>query len=109
VIGKQSNNTGELTAILEALDHARKGAVDEVTIYSDSQYAINAIAGSWSREKNRELFDKIDAVAVKIKKVKFEWVKGHSNDPLNERADELCRKQLNLADRKHRPNYSYNI
>ena len=42
---------------------------------------------------NKELWEKLESL-VSNHKVKWEWVKGHSGDAENERADELARKGI---------------
>ena len=44
---------------------------------------------NWKRNKNKDLWDLLDRQMVG-RKVKWKWVKGHSGDPLNERADRLA-------------------
>ena len=42
---------------------------------------------------NKELWEKLESL-VSNHQVKWEWVKGHSGDAENERADELARKGI---------------
>lgn len=109
VEGKQSNNTGELTAIIKALDWATRTGHLSVTIFSDSQYAIKCIVGVWRRKKNVELFEQIDALAMPLHRIHFEWVRGHDGCYENEVVDSLCRKELGLAAPAEKPLYSYAI
>ena len=97
VEGKQSNNTAELTAIIEALKYAETMQAKRVTIYSDSQWCINCIVGTWRAKENLALLAQVDMYAEKCEMVHFEWVQGHSGDASNERVDELCRKALGLG------------
>jgi len=95
VRGKQSNNTGELTAIAEAILYAIKNDYDEVLIYSDSRYSIDSLT-VWNIEKRRkgqkkanyDLIKDILGLMGQID-VSFEWVKGHSENYLNDYADRL--------------------
>lgn len=96
-----TNNRMELMAVicgLEALKHSCR-----VDIYTDSQYVMKGmtewIAG-WERKgwktadnkpvKNAELWQRLQA-AAKPHKLVWNWVKGHSGHPENERADALAR------------------
>lgn len=96
VYGLQTNNTGELTAILKALEYAYNLG-KKVVIYSDSQYAIDS-SSKWhpdrKRTKNRSVknYEIIKRIWVFNEEVKaeFRWVKGHNNNPYNEIADELA-------------------
>ena len=97
-----TNQIGELCAVLEAL-RAHPGA-EPLTIESDSQYAINcstAWVRGWKKNgwknskgqpvKNRELIKAIDhEISQRPDPVKFVWVKGHNNNPGNEKVDHLA-------------------
>lgn len=97
-----TNQIGELCAVLEAL-RAHPGA-EPLTIESDSQYAINC-STTWVRGwkkngwknskgqpvKNRELIKAINReILQRPGPVKFVWVKGHNNNPGNEKVDHLA-------------------
>lgn len=89
VIRHESNNRGELKAIINAVDWCPDGTTIEVR--SDSQYAINTLSGKWQRKKNKELFKQWDKiVAKKGIDVTFKWVRGHSGDKYNEMCDQMC-------------------
>ena len=99
-----TNNIMELTAILEALK-ALKTECD-VELYSDSAYCVNAFNQKWiygwikkgwktsdgSEVKNKEIWQEIYALTQKHK-VSFNKVKGHSDNELNNRCDELAREE----------------
>ena len=82
-----TNNKMELTAAIEGLRHVESGA--RVVLRSDSQYVINTMKLGWKRNKNRDLWEQLDLEA-QLRDVAFEWVRGHADDPLNNRADELA-------------------
>lgn len=100
-----TNNIGELTALLEALEAtAAAGMSDQgLHVLADSQYAINVASKwrigwkkrGWTKAdkkpiKNLALIQRIDR-AMEGRTVTFEWVKGHAGHPLNELADDLAR------------------
>jgi ribonuclease HI len=87
-----TNNRMEITAAIEALRNLPAGA--EVTIHSDSQYLIKTMTLGWKRAKNLDLWHELDA-KVAQRKVRWEWVRGHAGDPLNERADALAQAAAN--------------
>jgi hypothetical protein len=56
---------------------------------SDSEYVVNTMTRNWKRNANLELWRRLDSEAA-LRKVRFEWVRGHGDDRLNQRADELA-------------------
>jgi ribonuclease HI len=82
-----TNNRMEMMAVIEGLKELPEQ--EEVTIYSDSQYVINTMTKNWKRNKNQDLWAKMDA-EVKSRRVKWQWVRGHNGHPLNEEADCLA-------------------
>lgn len=99
-----TNNRMELLAAIRALEAlTRPVAVD---LYTDSQYVRGGITEwmkGWKRNgwktsdkkavKNQELWEQLDKLTAKHE-VAWHWVKGHANDPDNERADELARQGM---------------
>jgi ribonuclease HI len=92
-----TNNRMELLAVIVALE-ALKIPGSDVTIYTDSRYVADAVNKGWVFEwvkkrfkdkKNPDLWLRFLNV-YKNHNVKFVWVKGHANNPLNERCDELA-------------------
>jgi ribonuclease HI len=82
-----TNNRMEMMAVIEGLKELPEE--EQVTIYSDSQYVINTMTKNWKRNKNQDLWAKMDA-EVKSRRVKWQWVRGHNGHPLNEEADRLA-------------------
>ena len=95
-----TNNRMELMAVIAGLEALKKKGLD-VTIYSDSQYVVKAVQEGWLRnwiatnfkggKKNRDLWMRFHELA-KGHKIKFVWVKGHADNPFNNRCDELATK-----------------
>ncbi len=83
-----TNNRMEVMAILRALKETDQYK-EPVTIYSDSQYAINCATGAWQRNKNRDLWKQYENLA-KGRDIRFIWIRGHSGNTYNERCDELA-------------------
>ena len=100
-----TNNIMELTAIKEALKALKVEC--EVELYSDSAYCVNAFTQGWiynwmkkgwktsdgSNVKNKEIWQEIYNLTKKHK-VEFIKVKGHSDNELNNRCDELARSEI---------------
>lgn len=97
-----TNNIMEITAVIEGLKQLKFEC--EVEIYSDSAYVVNAFNNGWiynwmknnwktsGKEpvKNKELWQELYQL-TKRHKVRFIKVKGHSDNELNNRCDELAR------------------
>jgi ribonuclease HI len=104
-----TNNRMELTAVIEGLAALKRPC--KVLLYLDSQYVRKGItewirgwkAKGWmtaSKQpvKNVELWQRLDKlVAEGGHQIEWRWVKGHSGDPGNERADMLANKGVDKA------------
>ncbi len=96
-----TNNRMEITAALAALEALREPC--RVTLYSDSQYLVNAMskgwaqcwqANGWKRNKredavNPDLWERMLDLCRRHT-VEFRWVRGHSGAKENERCDRLA-------------------
>jgi len=88
----------ELWAVIAGLEAISKKHIP-VKIYSDSQYVVNAINKGWLNnwmktdfkggKKNSDLWKKFHALA-KHHSINIIWVKGHADNPYNNRCDELA-------------------
>lgn len=95
---RTTNNRMELMAVIAALEALTREGLT-IKIYSDSQYVVKAIEQGWLRnwiatnfkggKKNRDLWMRFYELAQKHK-LKFVWVKGHADNPMNNRCDELA-------------------
>ena len=99
-----TNNRMELSAVINALEAIKEPC--EVNLYSDSKYVVDSVSKGWvykwktnnwkrGKEKalNVDLWIKLLSLLEKHE-VKFIWVKGHNQNPLNERCDELAREYI---------------
>ena len=82
-----TNNRMELTAAIEGLRATERGA--DVILRSDSRYVVNSMTLHYKRNTNHDLWEQLDAETA-ARRVRFEWVRGHGTDPINNRADELA-------------------
>lgn len=96
-----TNNKMELLGVISALELLREPCC--VELYSDSKYVIDGITKGWARgwkargwkkadktpAKNPELWDRL-LVLLDQHDVRFHWVKGHAENPYNNRCDELA-------------------
>ena len=99
-----TNNRMELMAVIEALTALKRPCA--VTLYLDSEYVRKGItewisgwkARGWRTAakqpvKNVDLWQQLDAlVSGGGHQIDWRWVKGHSGDPGNERADQLANR-----------------
>ena len=87
-----TNNREELKAVGAALRAVRARIGEDpawrIVVRTDSQGVINWLRRSWKRNKNLDLFPHIDPLVDA--RVTFEWVRGHSGEPGNERVDALA-------------------
>ena len=77
----------ELTGAIEGLRATPAGA--QVVLRSDSKYVVDSMTLHYKRNKNHDLWELLDA-EVAARSVRFEWVRGHDTDAINNRADELA-------------------
>ena len=92
-----TNNRMELLAVIVALEML-KGGPHDVHIYSDSKYVVDAVnkrwvfgwqKKGWKGKKNIDLWQRFLKI-YGTQQVAFHWVKGHADNPWNERCDELA-------------------
>lgn len=95
-----TNNRMELMAAIQALESLTRPC--SVQLNSDSIYVLKGITDwmpSWKKRgwktaartpvKNEDLWRRLDAAIAKHK-IEWKWVKGHSGDTGNDRADVLA-------------------
>ena len=112
-----TNNRMEITAALVALEALRESC--QVTLFSDSQYLVNAMskgwarrwqANGWKRNKredavNPDLWERMLELC-RQHTVEFRWVRGHSGTKENERCDWLAVEAARDSGLPDDPGYS---
>ena len=106
-----TNNRMELMAPIEALSRLKEPC--EVAVYSDSAYLVNAFQKGWLDNWQRRNWIKSDKKPVEnqdlwqeiikyagIHRIQWHKVKGHADNPYNNRCDELATGEI----KKHRNN-----
>lgn len=92
-----TNNRMELMAAITGLEALRIDGL-KVKLHTDSQYLVNAVNKGWlfnweikrfAKKKNQDLWIRFLEV-YRRHRVTLVWVKGHNNDPENERCDTLA-------------------
>ncbi len=104
-----TNNRMELTAAIKALEYcdAQEGkqpSLKQIRIYTDSTYVKEGITvwiNNWEKNnwktadkknvKNVDLWKRLKEVE-QTNQVEWIWVKGHSDNPMNDLADKLAKK-----------------
>lgn len=96
-----TNNRMELMGVITALKALNRPC--QVDLYTDSQYVVNAIEKGWAKkwQSNGWMRNKKDKALnpdlwqmlldmLEVHQVTFHWVKGHAENPYNNRCDELA-------------------
>lgn len=100
-----TNNRMELTAVIEGLERLKYPC--KVDVYSDSAYTVNGFLQGWVYGWERGGWKKADKKPVlnddlwkrllaltRIHEVTFHKVKGHADNELNNRCDEMARGEI---------------
>ena len=96
-----TNNRMELTAVIAGLEKLKEPCT--VELYSDSKYVIDGLQKGWAEGwKNRgwvksdkkpalnpDLWDRLLQL-THVHQMRYHWVKGHADNPMNNRCDELA-------------------
>ncbi len=101
-----TNNRMELMAVIAALEALKKDNLN-LTIYSDSNYVVKAIMEGWLNKwmrtnfkgniKNQDLWMRYFALSRKYH-IHVNWVKGHAENIMNNRCDELATQAADGTD-----------
>ncbi len=99
-----TNNRMEMMAAIEALKSLPPKT--QATLFTDSTYLKDGLTKwleGWKKNgwktaakkpvKNQDLWEQLDKI-VQDRDISWKWVKGHSGDRYNERADELARHAI---------------
>lgn len=100
-----TNNRMEVLAVIRGLEALKEPC--NVLLYSDSKYVVDAIEKGWvvkwkqngwmrnKKEKasNVDLWEQL-LTLLQRHQVSFRWVKGHADNPENERCDALARAAI---------------
>ena len=97
-----TNNRMELKAVIEALKYFTSKA--NLKLHTDSKYVKDGITtwiNSWEKNnwktadkknvKNVDLWRKLKEL-TQSNSIEWNWVKGHSEDPMNDLADKLAKR-----------------
>lgn len=95
---KTTNNRMELMAVIAGLEALKKDGL-QIVIYSDSKYVVDSVEKGWLNtwiatdfkggKKNKDLWLRFYHLSKK-QFIRFVWVKGHADNPYNNRCDQLA-------------------
>jgi ribonuclease HI len=95
---RTTNNRMELLGVITALESLTKKNIP-LTVYTDSQYIVKAVQQKWvdkwirtnfaGGKKNKDLWTRFYNLAKDFQ-ITFVWVKGHADNPFNNRCDVLA-------------------
>ena len=96
-----TNNRMELTAVIRGLEALKENCI--VELYSDSKYVIDGLEKGWAAQWRRNGWKKADRkpalnvdlwerllCLVEKHGIRYHWVKGHADNPMNNRCDQLA-------------------
>ena len=96
-----TNNRMELTAVIRGLQALKEPCV--VELYTDSRYVLDALQKGWARGWQKRGWIKSDKQPAlnpdlweellrltETHTMRYHWVKGHADNPGNERCDALA-------------------
>jgi ribonuclease HI len=92
-----TNNRMELLAVIVAMEVLTRPGL-QIMVYSDSKYVIDSVEKGWvfgwekkgfEGKKNPDLWQRFLKLYRKHE-VRFHWVKGHADNPYNNRCDVLA-------------------
>ena len=99
-----TNNRMELTAVIEGLQRLKEPCI--VELYSDSKYVIDGLQKGWAEgwkkrgwiksdkkpALNPDLWERLLEL-THVHQLRYHWIKGHADHPMNNRCDELAVSQ----------------
>lgn len=93
-----TNNRMELMGVIAALESLTKSNI-ALTVYTDSKYIVDSVEKRWldnwiktgfkGGKKNSDLWTRYYKLSRQFS-IKFKWVKGHADNPFNNRCDLLA-------------------
>ncbi|WP_035107035.1 ribonuclease HI [Desulfovirgula thermocuniculi] len=113
---RTTNNRMELIAVIKGLEALKRPS--RVTLYTDSRYIYDAVTKGWlwrwkargwrreggERVKNVDLWERLLA-QLNRHQVTFVWVKGHADNPYNNRCDRLAQEASRAPSLPEDPGY----
>ncbi len=102
-----TNNQMEMTAVIEALATLKRSC--KIQLYTDSQYVLKGMTEwmpGWVKRgwrtaggdpvKNVELWQRLASLCA-LHEIEWHWVRGHTGNEGNEKADQLANQGVEMA------------
>lgn len=96
----------ELLAVITALENVKKKHIP-IEVYTDSKYVVDSVTKGWlvtwvktgfrGGKKNKDLWMKYYNLSQQFN-ISFHWVKGHAENPYNNRCDQLATEAADGTD-----------
>ena len=87
-LGNATNQQAEVVAAALGLEALREPC--SVALFTDSRYVVETMSGRFRRKTNHEWWARLDQ-AAKRHQVKWQWVRGHAGDLVQEAVDKAAR------------------
>ena len=94
---RTTSNRMEQTAAIKALEAAPRD--DEITLYSDSRYLVATMTRGWRRNRNKDLWERLDDLEAS-RRVRWEEVRAHVGHPENEFVNALAQWEAGVVLKK---------
>jgi ribonuclease HI len=88
-LGQATNQQAEVAAAALGLEALREPC--SVHLFTDSRYVVETMSGRFRRKTNHEWWARLDKAATRHK-VKWEWLRGHNGDLVQEAVDKAARR-----------------
>ncbi len=88
-LGNATNQQAEVVAAALGLEALLEPC--SVRLFTDSRYVVETMSGRFRRKTNHEWWARLDKAATRHT-VKWQWVKGHDGDLVQEAVDKAARR-----------------
>ena len=88
-LGHATNQQAEVVAAALGLEALTEPC--DVKLHTDSRYVVETMSGRFRRKTNHEWWARLDK-AARRHQVKWQWIKGHDGDLVQEAVDKAARR-----------------
>ena len=87
-LGNATNQQAEVVAAALGLEALIEPC--NVELFTDSRYVVETMSGRFRRKTNHQWWARLDSAAARHK-IKWQWIKGHAGDLVQEAVDKAAR------------------